>query len=91
MRFTNYAVDTGGVKKNLCQQSKGRTMLGEILGASIGEKLIARAGRGANGALLDAGTVTLARRSGRPLAMLIAANHGLKLPNDYRKKQRTLI
>ena len=63
-------------------------MFGKILGAYVGEKLMARGGRGASGALIGAGTVALARRGGRPLAMLIAAGYGLKMLNDYRKKQR---
>ncbi|MCA1654390.1 MAG: hypothetical protein ABR588_11925 [Sphingomicrobium sp.] len=63
-------------------------MLGKLIGAYIGEKLMARSGRGGTGALAGAGSAAVARRSAKPLAMLLAAGYGLKLLNDYRKNQR---
>ncbi len=64
-------------------------MLGKILGAYVGERLMARRGRGGSGAIAGAGTAALARRGGKPLIALLAAGYGLKLLNDYRKNRST--
>ena len=64
-------------------------MFGKIIGAYIGEKIMARSGRGATGAVVGAGSAAVARRGVKPLAVLLAAGYGLKMLRDYRRNQRT--
>ena len=66
-------------------------MLGKIFGAYLGEKLMARSGRGATGAIAGAGTAAVAKRGIGPLALIVAAGYGLKLLRDRRRNQRSDI
>jgi hypothetical protein len=70
-------------------QKKDDTMLGKLLGAYVGERLMRRSGRGGTGVLAGAGAAAVARRGGKPLAVILAAGYGLKLLNDYRRTRRT--
>lgn len=64
-------------------------MLGKLVAAFIGEKIMARSGRGGAGAVVGAATAAAARRGIGPLATVIAAGYGLKKLNDYHKARRT--
>lgn len=66
-------------------------MLGKILGAYVGEKLMSRSGRGGQGAMVGAGSAAVARRGVKPLAVLLAAGYGIKLLRDHRRNQRNAI
>ena len=63
-------------------------MVGKILGAYVGEKILDRLNRGGTGAIAGAATVVAARRGTKSLALLLAAGYGLKMLNDYRVRQR---
>ena len=63
-------------------------MIGKLIAAYLGEKVMARSGRGGTGAIGGAATAAVARRGVRPLAVLLAAGYGIKLLNDYRRKER---
>ena len=65
-------------------------MFGKLIGAYIGEKIMARSGRGGTGAVAGAAGAAVARRGFGPLATVIAVGYGLKKLNDYRKAQRTV-
>lgn len=64
-------------------------MIGKLLTAYLGSKLMARSGRGAAGALGGLATAAVARRGVGPLAMVVAAGYGLKKLNEYRNRSRT--
>ena len=63
-------------------------MIGKLIAAYVGDKIMARSGRGGAGALGGLAAATLARRGGKSLAMLLAAGYGLKKLNDYRRSHR---
>ena len=63
-------------------------MIGKFIGAYVGEKIMARSGRGGAGALAGAATAVAARRGLGPLATVVAVGYGLKKLNDYRKTRR---
>lgn len=66
-------------------------MLGKILGAYIGDRLMSRSGRGGQGAIIGAGSAAVARRGAKPLAVLLAAGYGIKLLREYRRNQRNAV
>lgn len=67
--------------------SKETIMFGKLIGAYIGEKVLASSGRGAAGAVGGAATAVIARRGLRPLALLLAAGYGYKKLKEYRARQ----
>ena len=66
-------------------------MIGKLIGAFIGKKIMARSGRGGVGALAGAATAGAARRGLGPLATVVAVGYGLKKLNDYRKTRRASV
>lgn len=64
-------------------------MLGKLIGAYLGEKLMARTGRGASGAIIGAGTAAIARRGIKPLALLLAVGYGASKLTALRRERRT--
>lgn len=61
-------------------------MIGKIIGAMVGEKVMSAASRrGGLGAVGGAVAVAAARRGVWPLAMLLAAGYGLKRLRNQRQ------
>ena len=63
-------------------------MIGKLIGAFIGNKIMTHSGRGGAGAVAGAATAGAARRGFGPLATVVAVGYGLKKLNDYRKTRR---
>ncbi len=66
-------------------------MLRGLIGAMIGDKLAARSGNRATGALLGAGVAALARRGLGPLGVALAAGYGVKKLAEYRRSKRAAV
>jgi len=64
-------------------------MLRGIIGAIVGEKLAARGGNRATGALLGAGVAAVARRGLGPLGAALAAGYGVKKLLEWRRSRRS--
>lgn len=63
-------------------------MIGKLIGAYIGQRIMNRSGRGGTGALAGVAGAAVARRGFGPLATVVAVGYGLKKLNDYRKTRR---
>jgi len=63
-------------------------MLRGIIGAIVGEKLAARSGNRATGALLGAGIATVAKRGLGPLGAALVAGYGVKKLLEWRRSRR---
>lgn len=63
-------------------------MIGKILGAIAGEKIAARHGNGAKGALLGAMVPVIARRAFGPLGLAIGGGYLAKKYYDSRKAKK---
>ena len=63
-------------------------MIGKLIGAYIGEKIMARSGRAGSGAIAGAAGATLARRGIKPLAVVLVAGYGIKMLRDHRRTRR---
>ena len=63
-------------------------MLRGIIGAIVGEKLAARSGNRATGALIGAGVASLAKRGLGPLGAALVAGYGMKKLLEWRRSRR---
>lgn len=64
-------------------------MIGKILGAMVGQRVAARYGEGAKGALIGALVPVVARRMFGPLGLAVAGGYAVKKYYDHRRAQRT--